>query len=380
MRAIANKQKGSAGLNPEDYMRLAIKEAKKGEGFTNPNPMVGAVIVKDGRVIGKDFHHEYGSYHAERNAILNCTQNVEGAELYVTLEPCCHYGKTPPCTEIILESGIRKVYIGCMDPNPLVAGKGAGILKQQGIEVETGICEQECLELNKVFFHYITNKLPYVVMKYAMTADGKIATRAGASKWITGEAARGRVHESRHKYMGIMAGVGTVLADDPMLTCRLEGKKNPIRIICDTRLRTPLAARVVQTAKETPVILATAETEQGKIQPFLDAGCEILYMPLNGGHIDLKILMQKLGERGIDSILLEGGAMLNYSALKSGIVQAVEMYVAPKLFGGSTAKTPVGGEGVELPGQAFSLCNPKIGQIGQDILIEWEVAPCLRES
>lgn len=366
-------------MHSEDYMCLAIEEAKRGEGFTNPNPMVGAVIVKDGRILNKDYHHRYGEYHAERNAILNCKEDTAGAELYVTLEPCCHYGKTPPCTEIIIESGIRKVYIGSMDPNPLVAGKGAEFLKQHGMEVETGICEEECLALNKVFFHYIRHKTPYVVMKYAMTADGKIATKTGASKWITGESARKRVHESRHKYMGIMAGVGTVLADDPSLTCRLEGKKSPVRIICDTNLRTPLTAEIVKTANETPVILATAVTEEEVIRPFTERGCNVLQVPLEKEHINLRILMKKLGELGIDSILLEGGAMLNYSALKSGIVQAVDMYIAPKLFGGIGAKTPVAGEGVELPGEAFSLCRPHIEQIGEDILIEWEVEACLQE-
>ncbi len=367
-------------MHSEDYMRLAMEEAKKGEGFTNPNPMVGAVIVKDGRILNKDYHHRYGEYHAERNAILNCKEDMKGAELYVTLEPCCHYGKTPPCTEIIIESGIQKVYIGSMDPNPLVAGKGAEILKQQGIEVETGICEEACLSLNKVFFHYIRHKTPYVVMKYAMTADGKIATRTGASKWITGEAARKRVHESRHKYMGIMAGVGTVLADDPSLTCRLEGMKSPIRIICDTNLRTPLTAEIVKTAKDVPVILATAVKDEEAIRPYTERGCRVLQIPLEKDHIDLQILMKKLGGLGIDSILLEGGAMLNYSALQSGIVQALDMYIAPKLFGGIGAKTPVAGEGVELPKDAFSLHRPRIEQIGEDILVEWEVESCLQES
>ncbi len=361
-------------------MKIAIEEAKKGEGFTNPNPMVGAVIVKEGRIISKDYHHRCGEYHAERNAILNCRENMRGAEMYVTLEPCCHYGKTPPCTEIIIESGIRKVYIGSMDSNPLVGGKGAAILREHGIEVVTGICEQECLELNRVFFHYIQTKTPYVVMKYAMTADGKIATRTGASKWITGEAARERVQRSRHKYMGIMAGVGTVLADDPRLTCRLEGKKSPIRIICDTNLRTPLTAEVVKTAKEIPTIFATAVAEKEWTEPYESLGCQVLTVPLEGKHINLNILMQKLGELGIDSILLEGGAMLNFSALKSGIVQAAETYIAPKIFGGSTAKTPVEGVGAALPEEAFFLCNPKLQQIEEDILIEWEVKACSQES
>lgn len=367
-------------MEPNDYMRLAIEEAKKGEGFVNPNPMVGAVLVKDGRVIGKDYHHRHGEYHAERNAILNCGEDIRGAELYVTLEPCCHYGKTPPCTENIIESGIRKVYIGSMDPNPFVAGGGARQLAEHGVEVETGILEAECRSLNPVFFHYIQHKTPYVVMKYAMTADGKIATRTGASKWITGEAARERVQRSRHKYMGIMVGVGTVLADDPSLTCRLEGLRSPTRIICDTHLKTPLHANVVRTANETETVLATAVEEKEKVRPYMEAGCQILTVSMEKGHINLKELMVKLGERGIDSILLEGGGTLNYSALESGIVRAVEMYIAPKLFGGLDAKTPVSGKGVEFPDQAAWLCNPKVQQIGEDILVEWEVKGCLRES
>lgn len=367
-------------MNPTDYMKLAIAEAKKGEGFTNPNPMVGAVIVKNGIVIGKDYHHRCGEYHAERNAILNCREKMDGAEMYVTLEPCCHFGKTPPCTDIILESGIKKVYIGSMDPNPLVAGRGVKLLRQHGLEVVTGICEQECKSLNKVFFHFITHKTPYVVMKYAMTADGKIATQTGASKWITGEAARGRVQQSRHKYMGIMAGVGTILADNPRLTCRLEGKRTPIRIICDTNLRTPLTAEVVKTADKIPTIFATASEDEEKTEAYKKRGCRILTVPLDGAHIDLKVLMQKLGGNGIDSVLLEGGAELNYSALKSGVVHAVEMYVAPKMFGGARAKTPVAGMGVALPDEAFSLCSPRVQQIGEDILIEWEVKACLQES
>lgn len=367
-------------MSPTEYMKLAIEEAKKGEGFTNPNPMVGAVIVKEGRIISRDYHHRYGEYHAERNAILNCREDMDGAEMYVTLEPCCHYGKTPPCTDIIIESGIRKVYIGSMDPNPLVAGKGAEILRKNGVEVITGICEAECLSLNKIFFHYMKHKTPYVVMKYAMTADGKTATRTGASKWITGEAARARVQRSRHKYMGIMAGVGTVLVDDPQLTCRLEGRRTPIRIICDTNLRTPLTARVVTTAKEIPTILATTVRDPKKTEPYETQGCQVVIVPLDGKHIDLKILMTKLGGLGIDSILLEGGSELNYSALQSGIVHAAETYIAPKMFGGIWAKTPVGGTGVELPEEAFFLCKPRIRQIEEDILIEWEVKACLPES
>lgn len=367
-------------MTPEDYMRIAIQEARKGEGWTNPNPMVGAVIVKDGKILNKDYHHKCGEYHAERNAILNCKEDMRGAEIYVTLEPCCHYGKTPPCTEVIIESGIRKVYVGSMDSNPLVGGKGVEMLRAHGIEVVTGILEEECREMNQVFFHFMERKIPYVVMKYAMTADGKIATVTGASKWITGEAARARVQRSRHKYMGIMVGVGTVLADNPSLTCRIEGGRNPIRIICDTHLRTPLHAEVVETAREIRTIIATCERDAEKISPYEQAGCQIVITGEYESHVDLRELMRRLGDMGIDSILLEGGGSLNASALAQGIVHRVESYIAPKLFGGTSAKSPVAGSGVLEPSQAYGLANPRISQIEEDILIEWEVADCSRES
>ena len=212
------------------YMKMALELAQKGMGFTAPNPMVGAVIVKNGRIIGQGYHRKYGELHAEREALAVCTEEPEGASIYVTLEPCCHYGKQPPCVNAILEAGIRRVIIGSSDPNPLVAGKGIRILKDHGIEVTENILKEECDKLNEAFFYYIQNKKPYVVMKYAMTMDGKIAAYTGESKWVTGEAARIHVQKQRLKYTGIMVGVGTVLADDPMLTCRLENSRNPVRL------------------------------------------------------------------------------------------------------------------------------------------------------
>ena len=226
-----------------EYMQLALALARKGCGWVAPNPMVGAVIVKDGEIIGQGWHEKCGQPHAERNALASCTKSPRGATMYVTLEPCCHTGRQPPCTDAILEAGIRRVVVGSGDPNPLVAGKGIQILRAHGIEVTENVLREECQRLNEVFFHYIRTKRPFVVMKYAMTLDGKIAAYTGASKWITGEKARNHVQEQRHRYSAIMAGVGTVLADDPLLTCRINGGKNPIRIICDTNLRTPLTGR-----------------------------------------------------------------------------------------------------------------------------------------
>lgn len=379
-------------MTDRTYMQMAIDLAAKGAGYTSPNPLVGAVIVKDGQVIGAGFHERYGQLHAERNALADCRSrgnDPEGAQLYVTLEPCCHYGKTPPCTQAIIENKLSHVIIGSRDPNPLVSGKGAAILRQAGIRVTEDFMRAECDALNPVFFHFITTGLPYVVLKYAMTLDGKIATWAGHSKWITGEAARAEVHRDRHRLTAIMAGVGTVIADDPLLTCRLEnvqnlgssGAKNPIRIICDTHLRTPLDAKVVTTAKEVPTIMACSCEDRKKQQPYLDAGCRVVTVGKNTkGHLDLRELMEKLAELNIDSILLEGGSQLNWAALQAGIVNKVQAYIAPKLFGGEGAKTPVGGSGVEFPSQAVLLENLQIKQLGEDILIESEVKPCSQAS
>ena len=354
-----------------DHMRLAVELAKRGTGWTAPNPLVGAVLVKDGTIIGQGWHAKCGELHAERHALQNCTASPRGATLYVTLEPCCHQGRQPPCTDAILEAGIARVVVGSSDPNPLVAGKGLELLRSRGVEVESGVLKSECDALNPVFFHFIQTRRPYVVMKYAMTMDGKIATRTGASRWITGEAARRRVHRDRHRYTAIMAGVGTVLADDPMLNCRIRGCKNPVRIICDTHLRTPLTSQIVRTAGEIPTILATC-AEPSLYGPYLDARCQVWTLPERDGHVDLFALMDRLGSAGIDSVLLEGGGTLNWAALASGIVQRVQAYIAPKLFGGD-AKSPVEGQGVALPDQAVALKNTRIIRVGEDILLESEV-------
>lgn len=382
-------------MTDRDYMIRAIELAKKGTGWTNPNPLVGAVIVKEGRIIGEGFHRRYGELHAERNAIASLTEPAEGATMYVTLEPCCHYGKTPPCTEAILENGIRRVVIGSADPNPKVAGKGAGILREAGVLVEEDFMRKECDGLNTIFFHYITSRTPYVIMKYAMTADGKIATKTGASKWITGEDSRMEVQKLRHRCMGIMAGIGTVLADDPMLNVRLPEGNSPVRIICDSSLRIPPDSRICRTAGQYRTIVAYAphrehdaedsvkdELLQEKLHKLERLGIEAVPVSDGNGRVDLRKLMELLGEWGIDSILLEGGGSLNDSALRAGIVQEVQAFLAPKIFGGREAKTPVAGVGVELPSEAVSLEFQKARQIGEDFLIEYRVKRverCLQE-
>lgn len=360
-------------MTDAEYMKTALALAEKGAGFVNPNPLVGAVIVKDGEIIGQGFHEKYGAPHAERNALGSCRVSPKGATLYVTLEPCCHYGKTPPCTDAIIESGISRVVAGVKDPNPLVSGKGIEILRRHGVEVTEGLMEKECVRLNEVFFYYSKTKKPFVVMKYAMTMDGKTASSGGDSKWITGEAAREKVHRDRHRYSAVMAGVGTVVADDPLLTCRAENGRNPVRIICDTGLRTPLDSKIVKTANIVPTIIATACRDEDKRKAYTGSGCDIITVSEKHDHIDLSELMAKLGERGIDSVLLEGGSALNWSALESGIVNKVQAYIAPKLLGGNNAKTPVAGAGIEYLSKAVSLINSEITVLGEDILIESEV-------
>jgi len=360
-------------MDDEDYMRIALTLAEKGIGWTSPNPMVGALIVKDGQIIGQGFHEKYGQAHAERNALSNCSQSPKGATLYVTLEPCCHYGKQPPCTEAIITSGIKRVVIGSADPNPLVSGKGVQILREHGVQVTENVLHQECNRVNGVFLHYMKTRHPLVVMKYAMTLDGKIAAYTGASQWITGEESRAYVQKQRHRYRAIMVGVGTVLADDPLLTCRLSGGRNPLRIICDSHLRTPFSAQVVTTAKEIPTILATCCSDKSRYTPYTQMGGHILPIPEQNNQVDLVKLMEKLGQAQIDSILLEGGGTLNWSALNSGIVQKVQAYIAPKLFGGQSAKTPIEGMGVASPAEAFFLTKPTIIPLGDDFLLESEV-------
>lgn len=360
-------------MTDKQYMQSALELAAKGCGFVSPNPMVGAIIVQKGEIIGQGYHELCGGPHAERNALENCKVSPKGATLYVTLEPCCHFGRTPPCTEAIIESGISRVVVGIKDPNPLVAGKGIYELRNKGIEVLDGVLEEECGTINEIFFHYIRTKTPYVIMKYAMTMDGKIATCTGNSKWITAEAARQRVQQDRHRCSAIMVGVDTVIADDPLLTCHMEGGRNPVRIICDTSLRTPLNSQIVMTAESVPTILATSCADVERQQRYINAGCQIIVLPKKEAHIDLSKLMTILGNKQIDSILLEGGATLNWSFLQSGLVNKVQTYIAPKLFGGDHAKTPVGGLGVQSPNEAFYLKNSTASFLGDDILIESEV-------
>lgn len=353
------------------FMQMALELAEKGRGAVAPNPMVGAVIVKDGRIIGSGYHEKIGEGHAEVNAFRSANEDVAGATIYVTLEPCSHYGKTPPCSDKIIEKKIGRVVIAALDPNPLVSGRGVKKLQAAGIEVVTGVLAEESSRLNEIFMKYIVKKEPFVVMKAAMSLDGKIATRTGESQWITGPAARERVHQLRSALSGIMVGVQTVIMDNPQLTSRIPGGKNPVRIIVDSTLRIPMEAKVLQNQDTSTTIIATTDrADRNKAALLEEAGIEILTVPVKDGRTDLKALMGALGERGIDSILLEGGATLNFSALQAGIVDKLQVYIAPKLIGGETAKTPVGGEGIEKLSQAFSVIELKASTVGEDILLE----------
>lgn len=365
-------------------MKRAIELAKKGGGFVHPNPLVGCVVVKDGQIIAEGYHEKYGGFHAERNALTYCKTETKDALLYVTLEPCCHYGKTPPCTEIIIEKGIKKVFVGILDPNPLVAGKGMKILQDAGIEVEVGLCENEIRELNKVFLKYITTKRPYVIMKTAMTLDGKIAAHTGDSKWVTNEESRKMVHQLRSEMAGVVVGINTVLADDPMLTCRLDGNHHqPVRIVVDSKLRIPIDCQLVKTAKEYETIIShtdcTDYTDKDddylarKRADFTDIGCKLLHCKSKDGHVDINDLMFQLGTHGIDSLLLEGGGTLNAAFLEAGCVDEVWAFIAPKIIGGSEAKTPVAGKGIDMMCDAINLQNIEIQNINGDILIKGKI-------
>lgn len=377
-------------------MRRAIELAKKGGGYVHPNPLVGCVVVKDDEIIAEGYHEKYGEFHAERNALTRCQSETKGASLYVTLEPCCHYGKTPPCTEIIIEKGIKKVFVGILDPNLLVAGKGVKILQDAGIEVEVGLCENEIREMNKVFLKYITTKRPYVIMKTAMTLDGKIAAYTGDSKWVTNEESRKKVHELRSELAGVVVGIGTVLADDPMLNVRLEGEHHqPVRIVVDSNLRIPVDSQLVKTANEYRTIVACrhfdrSEAERSEVEKsslnvnkqkgFLDSlrslemtGVELLECQSNNNHVDINDLMTKLGAMGIDSLLLEGGGTLNAAFLEAGCVDEVWAFIAPKIIGGEGAKTPVSGKGIDKMSEAINLQDIDIQNINGDILIKGKI-------
>ncbi|MBO3446062.1 bifunctional diaminohydroxyphosphoribosylaminopyrimidine deaminase/5-amino-6-(5-phosphoribosylamino)uracil reductase RibD [Clostridium sp. CCUG 7971] len=353
------------------YMNLALELAKKGKGKVNPNPMVGAVIVKDNKIIAQEYHEEYGNNHAEINAINNAKENLEGSTMYVTLEPCSHYGKTPPCVEKIIETKISKVVIASLDPNPLVSGKGVKKLVDAGVEVVTGILDYENKKLNEVFMKYIVKKIPFVIMKSAMSLDGKISTRTGESKWISSDESRENVHKLRNEVMGILVGVNTIIQDNPQLTCRLENGKTPIKIVVDSNLRIPLDSKVIKDAHNNrTIIITTSLAKESIVKELENKGVEIIIAESKDNSVDLNDMVKKLGQLNIDSILLEGGATLNFSAIKEGIVDKLQVYIAPKLIGGKLSKTPIGGNGIEKLKDAYQIRDISVKMLSEDILIE----------
>ena len=354
----------------EMFMREALRIARNAEGRTSPNPLVGAVIVRDGIIVAEGWHRKAGTPHAEVHALRMAGDLAKGATLYVTLEPCAHVGRTGPCAVAVRDAGIRRVVVAMGDPNPLVAGKGIQILRDAGVEVTVGVCEAEARQLNEVFLHWIATGRPFVVLKTAMTLDGKIATASGASKWITGEAARLRVHELRDRYDAILAGIGTALADDPSLTTRLPDRtgKNPVRIIVDSNARLPLTSNVVTDGQAQTIVAVTEAAPEERVAALRAHGVDVLTCG-TGSHVDLVQLMQELGRREIASVLVEGGGTVNFSLLAAGLVDKVHAFVAPKIVGGRTAKTPVEGEGFAQLADSVQLTQLTAESVGGDVLL-----------
>ncbi len=318
----------------EKYMDLALELAEKGRGYVNPNPMVGAVVVKDGEIIGKGWHKFYGGPHAEVYALDEAGERAEGATIYVTLEPCSHFGKTPPCAEKIKKMKIKKCVIACLDPNPLVAGRGKKILEDAGIEVIVGVREKEAKELNKVFMKYITEKNPYLFLKCAITLDGKIATNYKDSKWITNEKSREKVQHLRHDFMGIMVGINTLINDNPRLTARIENGVNPFRIVVDPHLRTPFESNFVKMADDNKSIIITSSENINSEKAKILENKNIKFIYMEGYNFSVDEMLRKIGELKIDSVLLEGGSYLISKAFKENRIDGGEIFIAPKILGG----------------------------------------------
>lgn len=352
----------------DKYMKLALKLAEKAVGRTSPNPLVGAVIVKNNQIVGQGYHKRAGTFHAERVALEDAGNEANGADLYVTLEPCNHYGRTPPCTQAIIEAQLKNVYIATLDPNPLVAGKGVKRLQEAGIKVEVGLKGREAKSLNESFFKYITSKTPFLALKTACSLDGKIATKTGHSQWITGKEARKFGHSLRNKYDAIMVGIGTVLADDPSLTCRIEGGRDPIRIVVDSKLSISADAKILNLNSQAPTIIVTTEGAPLIKRKILAEKAEILVVNARG-PVDLKKLTALLGERQITSILVEGGATLNGELIKQRLVDKFYLFYATLLIGGQTAPSFLGGDGANHLAEALRLRDMSIQEIGEDFLV-----------
>jgi diaminohydroxyphosphoribosylaminopyrimidine deaminase/5-amino-6-(5-phosphoribosylamino)uracil reductase len=353
----------------EKWMRRALELAERGRGHVEPNPLVGAVLVRDGVLVGEGWHQRYGQAHAEINALTVAGSAARGSTLYVTLEPCCHHGKTPPCTEAIIQAGIRKVVAGMQDPFPEVAGQGIAQLRAAGVELAVGCCEAEARRLNAPYRRLLATGCPYVHAKWAMTLDGKIATRTGDSKWISNEACRQRVHELRGRMDAIVIGIGTALADDPLLTARPPGPRTPVRIVLDSAGRLPITSRVVQTAKETPLLVVTADQPTENARELKRHGAELLELPGAEHRPALPALLLELGRRRMTNILVEGGAEVLGSFLDADAIDEVHVNIAPCLVGSATAKTAIGGQGADRLSMALRLTEWHVEQVSGDLYI-----------
>jgi diaminohydroxyphosphoribosylaminopyrimidine deaminase/5-amino-6-(5-phosphoribosylamino)uracil reductase len=364
-------------VNIEQYLSQALEMARRGEGRTRPNPAVGAVIVKDGVVVGRGYHPQAGQPHAEIFALREAGDRARGADMYVTLEPCSHHGRTGPCTDAIIKAGLARVFVGTPDPNPQVAGAGIRKLRAAGIDVRCGILENECRRIIAPFAKHILEKLPFVILKSAMTLDGKTATTSGHSQWVSNAASRLEVHRLRDRVDGIMVGIGTVLRDDPQLTTRLpEGGRDPERIVVDSHLRIPVDAAILHLDSTAATLIATtASAEPDKIDAVRGTGAQVLILPEKGGRVDLHALMTVLGERGLQSILLEGGAELNGALWRAGLVDRVMMFVAPKIVGGE-GRGVFNGPGAATMTEAAILRDVRVRRFGEDTMIEGEVEKC----
>jgi len=358
-------------LVDERYMRMALRLAEKGRGRTSPNPLVGAVVVKNNKVISRGWHRKAGEPHAEAIALKKAGAAAQGATLYVTLEPCSHLNKrTPPCAPLVVASGVKRVVVAMIDPNPQVSGNGLKALRKAHIDVSTGVCEAEANQLNQAFVKHVTTGMPFVTLKIAQTLDGRIATSRGESKWITGEDARLEGHRLRDQHDAILVGVNTVLQDDPSLTARFPGARDPIRIIVDSKLRTPATAKVVTQRSAAKTLIATLDTaSKDRMVELLDAGAEILLTPAKQARVDLKQLMKMLGTFGITSVLIEGGAEVNASALKAGMVDRVVLFVAPMLMTGRDSLCSIGGSSPVRLKDAVKLRDLEFTRIGSDVMV-----------
>lgn len=357
-------------------MKMALDLAAKGLGYTSPNPMVGAVIVKDNKLVGKGFHQAAGKAHAEVNAIDDAGILANGATLYVTLEPCNHTGRTPPCTEKILAAGIRRVVVAMEDPNPDVRGGGIAYLTSQGVNVSVGVCENEARQLNEIFIKYSQTKRPFAIIKCAATLDGRIATRTGDSRWVTGEASRNFVHRLRHAVDAIMVGIDTVVRDDPSLTTRLDRDlsdkgRDPVRVVLDTRLRIPEAAKLLRLDSDSDTFIITGpDVDEDKKAQIEKTGAKVIEAPVKDGMIDLDGLMDNLGDLGLASLLIEGGSRVIASALAAGIADKIIFFYAPKILGGDDGVPICQGPGPALMDQSIPVTDVQVRRFDDDIMVE----------